>query len=118
MNDPAADDRRRLDQLLGYGPDSALIPSEATGVQSPLDAEWTAEFEDPVLGVRISVWFIRDPHSRAEAAAALRAQPDGPPAAMVAMNGGMLFSGTVPAGGGDAAEMRLRELASRFAGRE
>jgi hypothetical protein len=115
-DDIATADRQRLDKLLKYGHDPALTVVEPEALPVDIDAEWSAGFEDSDNQVRITVVFVRDPDRREEAAAALRSlgAPDSDGGVRVSTNGGMLFYGR----SSGPEHTRLRQLASRFAGRE
>ncbi|MDQ6784409.1 MAG: hypothetical protein M3063_13410 [Actinomycetota bacterium] len=115
MNDPATADRRRLDVLLGLAADDDLKaaapqPAEVDG------SEWATGFEDAAAGVRLAVYFVRDPAVRARVADELQIPSQDYPAVRVSTNGGMLAVGRGRAG--QEAERRLNALLSAFAGRE
>jgi len=113
-DDLAASDRRRLDKLIGFDSDPALVAASPDQYPGDGPIEWAAGFEDAETAVKVSVWFVRDPTER-EAAAA-RLTPEG---TQTATNGAMLFHGraTSPQGT-EAAAPRLRQLVTRFAGDE
>ena len=114
-DDVAAVDRHRLDVLIGFGKDphlDAAPPDPYPGEGTP---EWSAGFEDLSQGVRVSVWFVRDPEERGAAGAKLASEPG----AQVGTNGGMLLCARSAASrASEEAAARVRELATRFAGKE
>jgi hypothetical protein len=114
-DDIATVDRHRLDVLMGFGKDPHLDATPPDPYPGEGVAEWSAGFEDLSQGVRVSVWFVRDPAERSAAAAKL-ASGGG---VKVGTNGGMLFCArSVASQASEDAVSRLMELATRFAGEE
>lgn len=109
-NDIAASDRRRLEKLLQFERDDHLQASQPEEFDI-VGAEWSAGFEDAEARARLSVYFIRDPAERNRIGQELSAR-----GRRCSMNGGMLAVGSSEER--DDSRARLKQLMSRFAGRE
>ncbi|MBW3663409.1 MAG: hypothetical protein KY469_09950 [Actinobacteria bacterium] len=107
-----ASERRRVELLLDVHGEPGLDEAEPEGYPGPGTAEWAVGYRDEEHGLAVTVWFVRDPELRSQAASRLDTS-----GARVVMNGGLLM---VARSGrdDDTTARRLRRLVSRFAGAE
>jgi len=122
MSDLAHTDRLLLDRLLRTAEDDGLTAAAPEDLKFGAPVEWSAGYEDLACGAHLTVVFIRDPDQRATEAKRLRSEAAASgTVVLVGMNGGMLFHGRTPGTSADEdtpGVERLRDLATRFAGRE